>query len=293
LAFENGLDDNLQRLGNGKGFKLGGIRPGTSGGQSGGHIVRNNLAWKNANSGFDNNCSSDTNAECNPDILNNNTAWNNGGGNYVFWTNPSTFRNNINFGNLGKITGSDTFNSWTLPVTVSTADFASMDDIRYRGPRKADGSLPTCTFLHLAPGSHLIDKGTNVGIAYNGNAPDLGAYEYSGTGTHSTPPTVSITAPANGATVSGIAVTVSANVSDNVGVSGVQFKLDGPNAINNLGAEDTTSPYSVTWNSTTASNGTHTLTTVARDAAGNATPSAAVTVTVNNTGPSLPDVIVT
>ena len=94
-----------------------------------------------------------------------------------------------------------------------------------------------------------------------------------------TPPTVSITAPASGATVSGTAVTVAATASDNVGVAGVQFKLDGAN----LGAEDTTSPYSVAWNSTTATNGSHTLTEVARDAAGNMTTSAGVSVTVNNT----------
>src|SRR5213079_3077112 len=103
-------------------------------------------------------------------------------------------------------------------------------------------------------------------------------------------PTVSVTAPANGTTVSGSSVTVSANASDNVGVSGVQFKLDGTT---NLGAEDTASPYSVAWNSMTATNGPHTLTAVARDAAGNTTTSAGVSVTVNNTGPALPDVIVT
>jgi chitodextrinase len=94
-----------------------------------------------------------------------------------------------------------------------------------------------------------------------------------------TPPTVSMSAPANNATVSGTSVTVSANASDNVGVVGVQFKLDGAN----LSAEDTTSPYSITWNSTTATNGTHTLTAVARDAAGNTTTATSVSVTVNNT----------
>ena len=99
-----------------------------------------------------------------------------------------------------------------------------------------------------------------------------------------------MTAPANGTTVSGTSVAVSANASDNVGVSGVQFKLDGAN----LGAEDITSPYSVTWNTTTASNGSHTLTGVARDATGNTTTSAAMTATVNNTDSTpLPDVIVT
>ncbi len=95
-----------------------------------------------------------------------------------------------------------------------------------------------------------------------------------------TAPTVSITAPSSGATVSGD-VTVSANASDNVGVAGVQFQLDGAN----LGAEDTASPYSVSWNTPAASNANHRLTAVARDAANNRTTSASVTVTVNNSTP--------
>jgi hypothetical protein len=93
-----------------------------------------------------------------------------------------------------------------------------------------------------------------------------------------TVPTVALTAPAAGATVSGIAVTSSATASDNVGVVGVQFKLDGAN----LGAEDTTSSYSLVWNTTTVANGTHTLTAVARDAAGNMATAASRTVTVSN-----------
>src|SRR6267142_7176951 len=64
-----------------------------------------------------------------------------------------------------------------------------------------------------------------------------------------TPPTVTITAPASGASVSGT-TSVTASASDNVGVVGVQFRLDG----SNLGAEDTTAPYSVSWNTTSASN---------------------------------------
>jgi hypothetical protein len=92
-----------------------------------------------------------------------------------------------------------------------------------------------------------------------------------------TRPTVSITTPASGATLTGI-VTVSATATDNVGVVGVQFKLDGTN----LGAEDTAAPYSVSWNTASVPNGVHTITAVARDAAGNSTTSAAVTVTVSN-----------
>jgi len=96
-----------------------------------------------------------------------------------------------------------------------------------------------------------------------------------------TPPTVSITAPANGATVSGAAVAVSANASDNVGVVGVQFKLDGAN----LGVEVLSAPYSISWNTTGATSGSHSLTAIARDAAGNTATSAAVSVTVDNTPP--------
>jgi hypothetical protein len=97
-------------------------------------------------------------------------------------------------------------------------------------------------------------------------------------GGDTTAPTVSLSAPTAGATVSGTATAVSATASDSVGVAGVQFKLDGAN----LGAEDTTSPYSISWNTTGAPDGSHALTAVARDAAGNTRTSTAVTVTVSN-----------
>ena len=94
-----------------------------------------------------------------------------------------------------------------------------------------------------------------------------------------TPPTVSVSSPSSGATVSAT-VSVNANASDNGAVAGVQFKLDGAN----LGAEDSTAPYSISWDTFTAGNGAHTLTAVARDGAGNTTTSAGVSVTVSNTG---------
>jgi hypothetical protein len=92
-----------------------------------------------------------------------------------------------------------------------------------------------------------------------------------------TAPSVTTTAPANGSTVSAT-VAVSATAADNAGVAGVQFRLDGVN----LGAEDTTAPYSISWNTTTAPNGAHVLTAVARDASGNQATSPAVNVTVSN-----------
>lgn len=91
-------------------------------------------------------------------------------------------------------------------------------------------------------------------------------------------PTVSMTSPAANAMVSGTAVTLSATAFDNVLVAGVQFKVDGVT----IGAESTAEPYSVAYNSAIATNGSHTITATARDAAGNTTTSSGVTVTVNN-----------
>lgn len=100
-----------------------------------------------------------------------------------------------------------------------------------------------------------------------------------------TPPTVSITAPASGATVSGT-VTVTASASDDVGVAGVQFLLDGAS----LGAEVITPPYQVNWSTTTATNGAHTLSARAHDAAGNTATAANVSVTVSNTASAAPTI---
>ena len=92
-----------------------------------------------------------------------------------------------------------------------------------------------------------------------------------------TAPTVTVTSPAAASSVSAT-VTVTATAADDIGVAGVQFLLDGAP----LGAEDTTAPYELAWDTATVANGAHTLTAVARDAAGHQTTSAAVSVTVAN-----------
>ena len=102
-----------------------------------------------------------------------------------------------------------------------------------------------------------------------------------GTTADTIPPVVSLTAPAGGATVSGSAA-VTATASDNVGVAGVQFSLDGAA----LGSEVTAAPYATTWNTTSATAGSHSLTATARDAAGNRATTAATSVTVNNAAPA-------
>src|SRR5712692_1397364 len=88
-------------------------------------------------------------------------------------------------------------------------------------------------------------------------------------------PTVSITSPTSGQMVSGT-TTVLADASDNA--VGVQFTVDGVN----IGREVQTPRYSVSWDTTTLSDGPHTLTAVVSDAAGNVASSDPVTVTVLN-----------
>ncbi len=91
-----------------------------------------------------------------------------------------------------------------------------------------------------------------------------------------TAPTVALTAPANNSTVSG-STTISASASDNVGVSKVEFLVDGA-----VVGTDTSSPYSTSWNSSTAG-ASASITAKAYDAAGNTKLSTARTVSVADT----------
>jgi hypothetical protein len=93
-----------------------------------------------------------------------------------------------------------------------------------------------------------------------------------------TPPTAGIASPTGG-TVSGT-VTVSANASDNVGVTRVDFYVNGA-----LKGSDTAAPYQYSWNTTSVANGAATLRAIAYDAAGNAGQSSIVSVTVANAPP--------
>ena len=96
--------------------------------------------------------------------------------------------------------------------------------------------------------------------------------------TDTTLPSIAITSPAAGATLSGN-VNVTAAASDSVGLATVQFRVDG----GNVGASLTAAPYAYTLNTATLSNGSHTISAVATDTVGNSATSANVAVTVNNT----------
>src|SRR5205823_5637928 len=142
------------------------------------------------------------------------------------------------------VTGYSVYRSTTSGFTPSTANRIGQS----ASNSYTDSGLAAGTYYYQVT---AFDAAGNISPASN---------EVSGTSTaDTTAPTVSLTAPSSGTTVSG-SVTVSASASDNVGVVGVQFKLDGAN----LGAEDTTAPYSVSWNTASVTNGSHTLTAVAR-----------------------------
>jgi poly(hydroxyalkanoate) depolymerase family esterase len=95
--------------------------------------------------------------------------------------------------------------------------------------------------------------------------------------TDNTPPSVQLTAPADGATVSG-SVTLSATAADNTGVSRVEFLIDGAQV-----ASDSTAPYDAAWSSATVTDGAHTVTARAVDGAGNTATSTRTITTSNGT----------
>jgi uncharacterized repeat protein (TIGR02059 family) len=101
------------------------------------------------------------------------------------------YRNNIAYNNTVWDWGGyyvHDHNSWDLSVTVSAADFVSLDSTGISGARQANGSLPGLDFLKLASNSDLIDKGIDEGLTYTGSAPDLGWFESSyGSGSPATP----------------------------------------------------------------------------------------------------------
>lgn len=109
------------------------------------------------------------------------------------------------------------------------------------------------------------------------------------TGTDTTPPVVTITAPANNATVSAT-ITLTATATDpDSPVSFVQFQVDG----SNVGGQLTTAPYSLSLDTTMLTNGTHTLTAVGQDPSRNVGASPAVTITVLNASAGHPTLIYT
>ena len=97
-----------------------------------------------------------------------------------------------------------------------------------------------------------------------------------------TPPTVQLTAPTAAQSLSGT-VTLSADATDNAGVSKVDFRVDGT-----LVSTDTSAPYAVSWDSTSVADGSHAFTAEATDSAGLTSASTAVQATVSNASAPTP-----
>jgi hypothetical protein len=174
----------------------------------------------------------------------------------------------------------------TSAVVNWSTDVASTTQVEY-GTSTAYGNLTTLNTSLVTSHSQAL-TGLTAGTLYHyrvhsKNSSGVESVSSDSTFTTSTqkttPPTVSITAPAPNATVSST-VTVSAAASGSAGIASVQFILDGAN----LGPAVTASPYQTTWNTSTATNGTHLLTAVALDTAGNSATSAPISVNVNNAG---------
>ncbi len=153
----------------------------------------------------------------------------------------------------------------------------------------------------IAPGTYDVYQNgskilTGLGASAQGvlsfNATGGGSFNIVQTGTTPppsdvVPPTVSITAPISGSTVSGN-INITADATDNTAVAGVSFKVDG----NPIGTEDVTSPYSISLDTTTLTNGNHALRATARDTSNNTTTSVSVTINVSNdtTAPGLSNI---
>ena len=184
--------------GGGHGFKLGWV---TVINDFPMRIVTNSVAVYNKSSGITTN----DNTYANVAWINayNNSVYKNQYGIVVYNTTGTdalelkrTFRNNVSYGNTTSNVAISTNasythsnNSWdsSPAITVSDADFVSVDSTGLTGARGEDGSLPVLDFLKLAEGSDLIGAGIGVGLLkdgagnYHNDPPDLGAYAYSGT----------------------------------------------------------------------------------------------------------------
>lgn len=170
--------------------------------------------------------------------------------------------------------GASCSSGWYAPpvsVSLSATDVGgSVAAIRYT----TDASDPT-TSSTLYTGAFAVSTATTVKYRAWDDSGNVEATKGQLIQIDGSPPTVSITSPANGATVSGNPKIVAAVTDAQAGVASVAFYVDGA-----LVGTATGSPWQLPWNTKKVASGQHALTAVARDRAGNSATSAAVTVTV-------------
>ena len=168
--------------------------------------------------------------------------------------------------------------SGTVSVTASATDNIGVTKIEFyvNGVLQATDIATPYVFswntATLSPGTYTLatkayDAAGNVGGSENVSVTIVN---------DTTPPVVTLAAPLNNATVRGT-TTITANASDNVGVARVEFYAAGT-----LLSATNVAPYSYTWDTTSVTDGWYTLTAKAYDAAGNATQSVPVAVSVLN-----------
>lgn len=202
-AFFNGFSQSFQSLADGNGFKVGGYgrapNVSTLPDPIPSNLVVNCLAYRNKANGFYANhhvevgnfwyhnsaYRNSTNFNMlsqritKSTITGNDTTISGQGIRHVLHNNVSLrFGNQRDTLNMG--TSEMSYNSFTpgSGIVVTPDDFISLDEAQLMAPRKPDGSLPDITFMHLKSGSQLIDKGKKLGFPFEGEAPDLGAFEF-------------------------------------------------------------------------------------------------------------------
>ena len=193
-SFDNGYSTSFQSLGDGNGFKAGGYAYDPAS-KIPNPVPRNTvefcIAAGNKANGFY------SNHHLNGNYWYNNTAYGNDVNfNMVNRLSPQADSslweygyNHVLINNLSyKPKGADTayidtsrctlsHNSFSLGLNLTDKDFVSLDISQLSAPRKPDGSLPDINFMRPAPGSSLIDAGEDIGFAFSGKAPDIGALE--------------------------------------------------------------------------------------------------------------------
>ncbi|MHB8998847.1 MAG: Ig-like domain-containing protein [Thermoanaerobaculia bacterium] len=168
--------------------------------------------------------------------------------------------------------------SGAVPITVSATDDTGVTSVTIFVDGTAAATLSAAPWQWSWDTTALVNGTHAIGATAYDAAGNAGAATSISVTVDNdlTPPVVSVTSPASGASVSGT-VSVAASASDASGIASVVFLLDGAAQFT-----DTTAPYAWSWDTVTASNGTHTLEARATDSHGNAATSAAVSVTVNN-----------
>ncbi len=176
-AIKNGyLKDGSKGVGDGNGFKTGGSDDKTLKHNA---IFKNCLAVGNVVDGFDHNSNRGNVEIYNSGAYNNGRNINFGSSNIA---NALTIKNTVSFSGDNNdsynATNVDiTNNGWQNGILTNTSDYISLDIDLLTSARQLDGSLPELDFMKLVEGSDLIDAGINIGLSFNGSAPDIGPFE--------------------------------------------------------------------------------------------------------------------